>query len=63
MSTIELTARWLENVSDWANPILVKETRQSLKSRQFVVTFMLLLIVSWLVSVLGVLRLSDSNVS
>lgn len=50
MSTLESSSRWMERLSDWANPILVKETRQALKSRQFVVTFMLLLAASWLLS-------------
>ena len=35
--------RWVDRVAtkagDAVNPILVKETRQALKSRQFVVTF------------------------
>lgn len=39
-----------ETLTDRMNPILVKEIRQALKSRQFVVTFMLLLVVAWLVS-------------
>lgn len=55
MSTIEAPSRWLDRVSDWSNPILVKETRQALKSRQFVVTFMLLLAASWLLSLFGML--------
>ena len=42
----------IERGSDWLNPILVKETRQSLKSRQFVATFLLMLVASWLVAVL-----------
>jgi len=49
--------RALQHISDWfgrvmerANPILVKETRQSLKGRQFVATFMLLLVASWIIS-------------
>lgn len=46
--------RLLAHASDWLNPILVKETRQALKSRQFVVTFGLLLIVAWGWSMLGV---------
>jgi hypothetical protein len=41
------------------NAILVKETRQSLKSRQFVVTFMLLLAASWFVAVFGMLLAGD----
>ncbi len=37
-------ARWLERGSDILNPILVKECRQAMKSRQFLVSFVLLLI-------------------
>ena len=57
MSTIDLsqTADWAERTGDRLNPILVKETRQSLKSRQFVISFMLLLVAAWLVSSLGML--------
>lgn len=46
---------WFERVSDWLNPILIKETRQSLKSRQFVATFLLMLVASWAISIFGVL--------
>ena len=60
MSTIEITSKWLEQVSDFCNPILVKETRQTLKSRQFVISFMLLLIASWLISVFGMLSAGDA---
>ncbi|MCA9135107.1 MAG: hypothetical protein KDB00_00065, partial [Planctomycetales bacterium] len=35
--------RWCSRTGDAINPILVKETRQSLKSRQFVATFSLIL--------------------
>ncbi len=45
---------WLESLDngirragDWLNPILVKEARQALKSRQFVITFTLLLLAAW----------------
>jgi hypothetical protein len=38
----------LDRVGDVLNPILVKEARQAMKSRQFVVTFSLLLIFGWL---------------
>ncbi len=55
MSTLEAQSPWLVRVVDWANPILVKELRQSLKSRQFVVTFMLLVTAAWFVSVFGLL--------
>ncbi len=55
MSTFEVESPWLIRVVDWANPILVKELRQSLKSRQFVITFMLLITAAWLVSVFGLL--------
>lgn len=51
MSRLANVANLMEKYSDWFNPILVKENRQSLKSRQFVVTFMLLLLVSWIITV------------
>ena len=50
--------RWLERGSEWLNPILVKEARQALKSRQFVATFSLLLLFGWAWSFLGVALLS-----
>ena len=43
----------LEVLGDRLNPILVKESRQALKSRQFSVTFALLLICGWTWSFLG----------
>jgi len=53
---------WLKKLDAWAtragdavNPILVKETRQALKSRQFVVTFSLLLFASLAWTVVGAL--------
>lgn len=55
MSTFDVNSPWLVRIVDWANPILVKELRQSLKSKQFVITFMLLLTAAWLVSVFGLL--------
>ncbi|QDU57131.1 ABC transporter permease [Aeoliella mucimassa] len=42
---------WLSKASDYLNPILVKETRQALKSRQFGLAFVLLLIVCWLITI------------
>ena len=42
----------LDRVGDRLNPILVKEARQAMKSRQFVITFSLLLIFGWLWTVL-----------
>ncbi len=44
----------LDRLSDWLNPILVKESRQALKSRQFLTTFSLVLIACWGWSMLGV---------
>jgi hypothetical protein len=55
MSALERSLSWLERLSERANPILVKETRQALKSRQFVVTFMLVLAVSWFIFAIGLL--------
>ncbi|HBV64452.1 MAG TPA: hypothetical protein DEF45_15685 [Rhodopirellula sp.] len=41
-------------ITEWLNPILIKEARQSLKSRQFIITFFLLLVASCCWTVLGV---------
>jgi hypothetical protein len=41
----------LIHASDWVNPILVKETRQALKSFQFTTTFALLLVACWVVTI------------
>ncbi|MCG6154864.1 ABC transporter permease [Rubinisphaera margarita] len=53
MSVLQIPDSRLESFSDRMNPILVKETRQALKSRAFVATFMLLLIASWLICIFG----------
>ena len=53
MSTGEKFFHFAEFLTDRLNPILVKETRQALKSRQFIITFMLLLTIAWLISVGG----------
>jgi hypothetical protein len=45
---------WLERMSERLNPILVKETRQALKSKQFLITFVLLLLGCLLWSIGGV---------
>lgn len=55
MSTGEKFFRLTDYLTDRLNPILVKETRQALKSRQFIITFMLLLTVAWLISVFGIM--------
>src|SRR6516225_41581 len=49
-----------ERLGDWFNPIVVKEVRQALKSRQFVVTFLLLLLAAWAGSIFGVSYLGES---
>ncbi len=43
----------LVRASDWLNPILVKEARQALRSRQFIATFFLMLAAGWLWSIVG----------
>ena len=60
MSTVETTSQWMERIGDYLNPILVKETRQSLKSRQFVATFMLMMLASWVISIFGVLSIGQN---
>ena len=46
--------QWLERAGERLNPILVKEARQALKSRQFVITFGLLLLCGLGWSLIGV---------
>lgn len=46
--------RFLERSGEYLNPILVKETRQALKSKQFSITFTLLLVCVWVWSLYGV---------
>jgi len=60
MSAVDVSLKYLEKAGDYLNAILVKETRQSLKSRQFIVTFMLLLLASWLISVFMIAVWGDS---
>ena len=47
----------LEHIGEWLNPILVKECRQALKSKQFVITFALVLLCAWIWSILGIAML------
>jgi hypothetical protein len=49
----------LETAGEWLNPILVKEVRQALKSRQFSITFTLVLCLSWLWTIGGIALLPD----
>lgn len=46
-------SRGVDRLSDWLNPILVKESRQALSSRLFMITFMTILLLCWLISVIG----------
>ena len=48
----------MDRISERLNPILVKEARQAMKSKQFVITFTLLLVCGWGWSFLGVALLS-----
>jgi hypothetical protein len=50
---LERLDRWSERVGDSLNPILIKETRQALKSRQFVMTFSALLFASLAWTIVG----------
>jgi hypothetical protein len=49
-----IVGRWAARIADRLNPILIKEARQALKSRQFVLTFALLLVCAWIWSILGI---------
>lgn len=59
-AAIDKSVQWIESKGDWLNAILVKETRQALKSRQFVATFMLLLLSSWLISLFYIVLEGDA---
>lgn len=48
----------LQQCGERLNPILVKEARQALKSRQFVATFSLLLLAAWIWTMIGVSMLT-----
>ncbi len=50
----------LARLSDWFNPILVKETRQALRSWQFTLTFILLLVACWVVTIGGIAVIGPS---
>lgn len=50
---------WLESLSDFVNPIMVKETRQALKSRQFTLTFFIMLALSLLATSYGIVAQSS----
>ncbi len=50
----------VERLGELLNPLLVKEVRQALKSRQFSITFTAVLCLSWLWSIAGVARLGPT---
>lgn len=52
--------QFADRFSDWLNPLLVKEVRQALKGRLFLMTFALLLLGAWCVSVFGVTAAGDA---
>ena len=52
--------RIVDQFSDWCSPILVKETRQALKSRQFFWTFFLLLAAIALWTMIGLTTVKKS---
>ncbi|MAG92319.1 MAG: hypothetical protein CMJ48_01000 [Planctomycetaceae bacterium] len=54
--TLEGLDALLEEWGDRLNPILIKETRQVLKGRQFLSTFLIMLAVAWLMSLVGISR-------
>jgi hypothetical protein len=60
MSASSALVTGLERLGDRFNPIVVKEVRQALKSRQFVITFLLLLLAAWAGSIFGVSYLGES---
>ena len=57
LTWIDHIDHWCVRLGDLLNPILVKETRQALKSRQFVVTFSVLLFAAFAWTVIGSLSM------
>ncbi len=57
LHTVDRAMEWM---GDRLNPILIKETRQALKSRQFLITFALLLGCGWIWSILGVALMGEA---
>lgn len=53
--------RWMEAASERFNPIVVKEARQALKSKQFLLTFILMLVVGLFWSFLGLAIAMQAN--
>ncbi|MBN1851773.1 MAG: hypothetical protein JW829_03585 [Pirellulales bacterium] len=51
---------WLARMGDRLNPILVKETRQAIKSRQFTLTFVLVLAAVWITTFAGIAIMGPS---
>lgn len=64
--TSNVAARWhtfenfLAHLGDLLNPILVKETRQALRSWQFALTFLLVLVACWVVTFGGIAVIGPS---
>ncbi|TWU47754.1 ABC transporter permease [Rubripirellula reticaptiva] len=56
-SRLDRLDAWCERIGDALNPILVKETRQALKSRQFVITFSVLLVAALAWTIIGSLSM------
>jgi hypothetical protein len=50
----------LETVGERLNPLLVKEVRQALKSRQFLATFSLVLLAAWIWTIFGIAQLGPN---
>ncbi len=61
MSESDFINRWAEQASDRLNPILVKETRQALKSKQFLATFAIMLLGGWLISAFVLMSMIGAN--
>ncbi|HEX5445834.1 MAG TPA: hypothetical protein VFW87_18550 [Pirellulales bacterium] len=59
-SRFEKFEQVLARLSDRLNPILVKEARQALRSKQFTTTFFLMLAAGWTWSILGLALLGPS---
>ena len=51
---------WLDRISEWGNPILVKEVRQALNGPTFLISFVILIFGTWAMTMFLVLRNLES---
>ena len=56
---VSLLARWSEKVTDGWNPVLVREIRQMMKGKFFPATFLIILTLTWFLTIISVLSYAN----